>query len=53
MWLKNMYLQSPRSSKTNSPLIEIPSIKSDKVANVFDIVSTQKPVYSDKPLTFE
>lgn len=34
-------------------LIEIPSIKLSKVANVLDYAESQKAVSSDKPLTFE
>lgn len=34
-------------------LIEIPSIKLSKVANVLDYAENQKAVSSDKPLTFE
>lgn len=34
-------------------LIEIPSIKLSKVANVLDYAESQKTVSSDKPLTFE
>ncbi len=49
---KHVSYKVPEAPK-QIPLIEIPSIKLDKVANVFDIASTQKPVYSDKPLTFE
>ena len=42
----------PDAPKAN-PLIEIPSIKLDKIANVFEIASLQEPVVSDTPLTFE
>lgn len=35
------------------PLIEIPSIKLTKVADMMEVIGEQKPVQSDKPITFE
>ncbi|MDR1707984.1 MAG: beta-galactosidase [Prevotella sp.] len=35
------------------PLIEIPSVKLTKVADMLDVIGAQKPVQSDKPMTFE
>ena len=35
------------------PLIEIPSIRLNKVANALDFAMSQKPVSAEKPLTFE
>ena len=36
-----------------APIIEIPSIRLSKVANVLDFAAKLKPVSSDKPMTFE
>ncbi|GAB6119525.1 glycoside hydrolase family 35 protein [Dysgonomonas termitidis] len=35
------------------PLIEIPSIKLTKVADMMEVIGARKPVQSDKPMTFE
>jgi beta-galactosidase len=35
------------------PLIEIPAIKLTQVADMMDAITSQKPIQSDKPMTFE
>lgn len=48
------YVKSPiPAAPAQIELIEIPSIKLSKVANVLDYAESQKAVSSDKPLTFE
>lgn len=48
------YVKSPiPAAPAQIELIEIPSIKLSKVANVLDYAENQKTVSSDKPLTFE